>query len=61
MEPLEVKKGTCFVLPGLLPHYNLLNTCGRYWQAYSFQTISRCARYPGEYRLQRGIRVVKGL
>lgn len=60
MIPLEVKKGTCVVLHGLLPHYSLPNTSGRSRQAYSMHTINRPARYPAENWLRREISGVKG-
>ncbi len=53
MVPLEVKKGTCIVLHGLLPHYSLPNTSGRSRQAYSIHTISSKARYAEDNWLQR--------
>lgn len=60
MIPLEVKKGTCIVLHGLLPHYSLPNTSGRSRQAYAIHTIDRKARYPEENWLRRDISRVKG-
>ncbi len=60
MMPLEVKKGTCIVLHGLLPHYSLPNTSGRSRQAYSIHTISKNANYPKENWLQREMKAVKG-
>ena len=60
MIPLEVKKGTCIVLHGLLPHYSLPNTSGRSRQAYAIHTISRDARYPVENWLQRDINELSG-
>lgn len=60
MIPLEVKKGTCIVLHGLLPHYSLPNTSGRSRQAYSIHTIDRNAHYPKENWLQRNMTEVKG-
>lgn len=60
MVPLEVKKGTCIVLHGLLPHYSLPNTSGRSRQAYSIHTISREAKYPPENWLQREMSEVRG-
>lgn len=60
MKPLEVKKGTCIVLHGLLPHYSLPNTSGRSRQAYSIHTINREAKYPAENWLQREMSEVKG-
>jgi len=60
MIPLEVKKGTCIVLHGLLPHYSLPNTSGRSRQAYSIHTISRHSAYPKENWLQRDLNVLTG-
>lgn len=60
MIPLEVKKGACVVLHGLLPHYSLPNTSGKSRQAYSIHTISKTARYPEENWLQRNMDEVKG-
>jgi phytanoyl-CoA hydroxylase len=60
MIPLEVKKGTCIVLHGLLPHYSLPNTSGKSRQAYSIHTIDSKARYPKENWLQRDRSQVKG-
>jgi phytanoyl-CoA hydroxylase len=51
--PLEVKKGACIVLDGLLPHYSLPNTSGKSRQAYSIHTIDGKAHYPGQNWLQR--------
>lgn len=59
MAPLEVKKGACIVLHGLLPHYSLPNTSGRSRQAYSIHTISREAKYPPENWLQREMSEVR--
>jgi phytanoyl-CoA hydroxylase len=53
MMPLQVKKGTCIVLHGLLPHYSLPNTSGRSRQAYSIHTISPTAEYAKDNWLQR--------
>jgi phytanoyl-CoA hydroxylase len=53
MIPLEVKKGACIVLDGLLPHYSLPNTSGRSRQAYSIHTINAKAKYPEQNWLQR--------
>ena len=53
MIPLEVKKGTCIVLHGLLPHYSLPNTSGRSRQAYSIHTINSIAIYAEDNWLQR--------
>ena len=60
MIPLEVKKGTCVVLHGLLPHYSLPNTSGRSRQAYSIHTISPHAHYPSQNWLRREMSGVKG-
>ena len=60
MIPLEVKKGTCVVLNGLLPHYSLPNTSGKSRQAYAVHTISKNALYPAENWLQRDMNAVKG-
>ncbi len=53
MMPLEVKKGACVVLDGLLPHYSLPNTSGKSRQAYSIHTIDGKALYPEQNWLQR--------
>lgn len=53
MIPLEVKKGACVVLHGLLPHYSLPNTSGRSRQAYAIHTINPKAVYPPENWLHR--------
>ena len=60
MVPIEVKKGTCIVLHGLLPHYSLPNTSGRSRQAYSIHTIDAKAGYPLDNWLQRDMRTVRG-
>ena len=60
MIPLEVKKGTCIVLHGFLPHYSLPNTSGKSRQAYSIHTIDGKAKYPKENWLQRDMSKVKG-
>jgi phytanoyl-CoA hydroxylase len=60
MIPLEVKKGTCIVLHGLLPHYSLPNTSGKSRQAYAIHTIHKNANYPKENWLQRDMHLVKG-
>ena len=51
--PLEVKKGACIVLDGLLPHYSLPNMSGRSRQAYAVHTIDGNAHYPEQNWLQR--------
>lgn len=53
MIPLEVKKGTCIVLEGNLPHYSLPNTSGKSRPAYSIHTINPNAFYPKDNWLQR--------
>ena len=60
MIPLEVKKGTCIVLNGLLPHYSLPNTSGKSRQAYAIHTINKNAHYPKENWLQRDLSELKG-
>ncbi len=55
MVPLEVKKGACIVLDGLLPHYSLPNTSAKSRQAYAIHTISKSSRYPVENWLQRDL------
>ncbi len=60
MIPLEVKKGTCIVLNGLLPHYSLPNTTAKSRQAYAIHTISANAHYPDSNWLQRDMSEVKG-
>jgi len=61
MIPLEVKKGTCIVLHGLLPHYSLPNNSGRSRQAYSIHTINSHATYPEENWLQRNMATLRGI
>ncbi len=53
MQPLEVKKGTCIVLHGLLPHYSLPNTSGKSRQAYAIHTTHKDAVYPSDNWLKR--------
>lgn len=60
MIPLEVKKGACIVLDGLLPHYSLPNTSGKSRQAYSIHTINKNANYPAENWLQRPMDNLRG-
>ncbi len=60
MIPLEVKKGTCIVLHGLLPHYSLPNTSGRSRQAYAIHTISKNTHYPETNWLRRNMNELKG-
>ena len=61
MQPLEVKKGTCIVLHGLLPHYSLPNTSGKSRQAYAIHTINKNAHYPAANWLQRDMSKVRGV
>ncbi|MEO7312758.1 MAG: phytanoyl-CoA dioxygenase family protein [Chitinophagaceae bacterium] len=60
MVALEVKKGACVVLHGLLPHYSLPNTSGRSRQAYSIHAIDPNTRYPKENWLFRNMSELKG-
>jgi phytanoyl-CoA hydroxylase len=60
MIPLEVKKGTCIVLDGLLPHYSLPNTSGKSRQAYAIHTIDKKAHYPVSNWLQRDKNSLRG-
>lgn len=60
MISLEVKKGACVVLDGLLPHYSLPNTSGRSRQAYSIHCISSNTVYKKENWLQREMNEVNG-
>jgi phytanoyl-CoA hydroxylase len=60
MVPLEVPKGACIVLDGLLPHYSLPNTSGRSRQAYAIHTIDRTKNYPKDNWLQRDWSAVSG-
>jgi phytanoyl-CoA hydroxylase len=60
MIPLEVKKGTCIVLHGLLPHYSKPNTSGRSRQAYSIHTINKHANYPADNWLRRDVSEMTG-
>ena len=53
--PLEVKKGSCIVLDGLLPHYSLSNTSNKSRHAYTLHTIDPSAKYPKENWLQRDL------
>lgn len=55
MIPIEVKKGACVVLHGLLPHYSLPNTSGKSRQAYAIHTIDKNAHYPRENWLHRNM------
>ncbi|MBL0105374.1 MAG: phytanoyl-CoA dioxygenase family protein [Bacteroidetes bacterium] len=60
MIPLEVKKGTCIVLDGLLPHYSLPNTSGKSRQAYAIHTIDKNKHYPKENWLKRELSELRG-
>jgi phytanoyl-CoA hydroxylase len=60
MEALEVRKGTCIVLNGLLPHYSLPNTSGKSRQAYAIHSISAGAHYPSSNWLRRDMKTVAG-
>ncbi|MFT7601487.1 MAG: phytanoyl-CoA hydroxylase [Acidimicrobiales bacterium] len=51
--PLEVEKGTCVVLHGLLPHGSHPNRSDASRQAYSLHVIDRGASYPDSNWLQR--------
>lgn len=51
--PLEVKKGACIVLDGLLPHYSLPNRSASSRHAYAIHTIDARAFYPEENWLRR--------
>lgn len=55
MIPLEVKKGTCIVLHGLLPHYSLPNTSGHSRQAYAIHAVDKNADYLNDNWLQRNL------
>ncbi len=60
MIPLEVKKGTCIVLDGYLPHYSKPNTSGKSRHAYAIHTIDKKAYYPESNWLQRNMQNVTG-
>lgn len=60
MIPLEVKKGTCIVLDGLLPHYSLPNTSGRSRFAYAIHTIDKRTIYPVDNWLQTDLSKLRG-
>ena len=60
MKPLEVKKGTCIVLHGHLPHYSLPNTSGKSRQAYAIHTINPTTRYPQENWLHTNMSQLRG-
>jgi phytanoyl-CoA hydroxylase len=60
MIPLEVKKGTCIVLDGMLPHYSLPNTSGKSRQAYAIHTIDKNKHYPETNWLRRDMKSLRG-
>ena len=60
MQALEVPKGSCIVLHGLLPHYSLPNTSGKSRQAYAIHTIHKNAVYPAENWLSRTKESLRG-
>jgi phytanoyl-CoA hydroxylase len=60
MIPLQVKKGTCIVLDGLLPHYSLPNTSGKSRQAYAIHTINSKTNYASDNWLKRNMNELKG-
>lgn len=60
MIPLEVKKGTCIVLHGLLPHYSMPNISGKSRQAYAIHTINKNATYPSANWLKRDMNSLQG-
>lgn len=60
MIPLEVKKGTCIVLHGLLPHYSLPNKSKKSRQAYSLHIINNRAKYSSNNWLQRDMTQLRG-
>jgi phytanoyl-CoA hydroxylase len=53
--PLEVEKGTCIVLDGMLPHYSLPNKSDRSRHAYTLHAIDPKAHYPKDNWLQRDL------
>lgn len=60
MQALEVRKGACVVLHGLLPHYSLPNTSGKSRQAYAIHTVDKNAAYPEANWLHRNMDELKG-
>ncbi|MEY4594814.1 MAG: hypothetical protein RIQ47_1224 [Bacteroidota bacterium] len=60
MIPLEVKKGTCIVIDGMLPHYSLPNTSGKSRQAYAIHTIDKNKHYPETNWLRRDMYSLRG-
>jgi phytanoyl-CoA hydroxylase len=55
MIPLEVKKGACIVLDGLLPHCSQPNISGKSRHAYAIHTIDSKAKYPEQNWLRRNL------
>jgi phytanoyl-CoA hydroxylase len=55
--PLEVKKGSLILLPGLLPHKSLANRSARSRQAYTLHLIDASSNYPADNWLQRPARM----
>jgi len=60
MQALEVEKGTCIVLHGLLPHYSLPNTSGKSRPAYAIHTVDPQAYYPADNWLKRDFSSLRG-
>lgn len=60
MIPLEVSKGTCIVLHGLLPHFSKPNTSGKSRQAYAIHTIDKTTHYPDANWLQCNRDLLRG-
>jgi phytanoyl-CoA hydroxylase len=54
MVPLEVPKGSCIVLHGLLPHASSANRSPRSRHAYSLHVIDAQATYRADNWLRRG-------
>lgn len=54
MVPLEVPRGSCIVLHGLLPHASSANRSARSRHAYSLHVIDSTAHYRDDNWLQRG-------
>jgi phytanoyl-CoA hydroxylase len=54
MVPLEVTKGSCIVLHGLLPHRSSANRSARSRHAYSLHLVEAAAHYRPDNWLQRG-------
>ncbi|NDA61507.1 MAG: phytanoyl-CoA dioxygenase family protein [Chitinophagia bacterium] len=60
MIPLEVSKGTCIVLHGLLPHFSKPNTSGKSRQAFAIHTIDKTTHYPETNWLQCNHALLRG-